>query len=144
MTVQGPSNVRRIWHCNCCMCYVLLKRIDKMSANAVANIVLCWCLYTHSRANLQLLRLSTNLFPKAKITVTNAFVLALLEPNFFSENVTAIKREFTGMSYIFCNYETIFLQNFHHFQHTLASFEQDAVYQCCKILCFDSGAHHRT
>jgi hypothetical protein len=48
----------------------------------------------------------------------------------------------TDDSYIFCNYDAIFPQSLRHFQHTFVNVWQDAVYQCCKIPCFEFGAHH--
>jgi hypothetical protein len=62
--------------------------------------------------------------PKTRITTykewykSNAF-------NFFSENLIAVMVEFTWMddSYIFCNYESVFPQSLHHFQHTCTNVE---------------------
>jgi hypothetical protein len=42
-------------------------------------------------------------------------------------------------SYIF--HKVISPQSRRHFQHIFANVEQDAVYQCCKIPCFNFGAH---
>jgi hypothetical protein len=42
-----------------------------------------------------------------------------------------------------CNYGAVFPQNLLHFHHSFASIDLDAVYQCCKIPCFDFGAHHK-
>jgi hypothetical protein len=44
-------------------------------------------------------------------------------------------------SHIFCNDETIFPRSFRRFQHTFVNAEQDFVYHCRKIPCFDFGAH---
>jgi hypothetical protein len=44
---------------------------------------------------------------------------------------------------ICCNYEAIFLQSFHYFQHTFSSVVLDAVDRCFKIHCLDFGAHHK-
>jgi hypothetical protein len=63
-------------------------------------------------------------------------------PPFFSQKHNCNKNEiYMDDSYVICNYEAIFLLSV-HFQHTFTNVEENTVYKCYQVLCFNFGAHH--
>jgi hypothetical protein len=68
----------------------------------------------------------------------------VMPPIFFpSENVIAKTLKFTWMIHTSFAVMRPFFHRMCYFQLTFANIKQDIVYQCCKIPCFDFGAHHK-